>query len=86
METHSSILAWKISWTEEPGGLQSLESQRVGHNRVTEHRAQHNIITGRNMLTFLNFNRPLFWINFTLTAFRLYKRQSLSYSVLQLMS
>ena len=30
MATHSSILAWKIPWTEEPGGLQSMESQRVG--------------------------------------------------------
>ena len=30
--THSSILAWKILWTEEPGGLQSMGSQRVGHN------------------------------------------------------
>ena len=29
--THSSILAWKIPWTEEPGGLQSVGSQRVGH-------------------------------------------------------
>ena len=28
---HSSILAWKIPWTEEPGGLQSMGSQRVGH-------------------------------------------------------
>ena len=35
MATHFSILAWKISWTEEPGGLQSMGSQRVGHNRVT---------------------------------------------------
>ena len=32
MATHSSILAWKISSTEEPGGLQSMGSQRVGHN------------------------------------------------------
>ena len=31
MATHSSILAWKISWTEEPGGLQSLQLRRVGH-------------------------------------------------------
>ena len=31
MATHSSILAWEISWTEEPGGLQSIVSQRVGH-------------------------------------------------------
>ena len=30
--THSSVLAWKIPWTEEPGGLQSMGSQRVGHN------------------------------------------------------
>ena len=30
--THSSILAWRIAWTEEPGRLQSRGSQRVGHN------------------------------------------------------
>ena len=30
--THSSILAWKIPWTEEPGGLPSMESQRVRHD------------------------------------------------------
>ena len=35
MATHSSILAWRISWTEEPGGLQSLGSQRIRHNSVT---------------------------------------------------
>ena len=32
MATHSSILAWKIPWTEEPGKLQSMGSQRVGHD------------------------------------------------------
>ena len=32
LETHSIILAWRIPWTEDPGGLQSMESQRVGHN------------------------------------------------------
>ena len=32
MVTHSSILAWGIPWTEEHGGLQSIKSQRVGHN------------------------------------------------------
>ena len=37
MATHSSILAWKIPWTEEPGGLQSTGSQRVGHDSATEH-------------------------------------------------
>ena len=35
MATHSSTLAWKISWTEEPGRLQSMGSQRVGHDWVT---------------------------------------------------
>ena len=30
--THSSILAWRIPWTEEPGGLQSMGSQKVGHD------------------------------------------------------
>ena len=32
MVTHSSILAWRIPWTEEPGGLQSMGLQRLGHN------------------------------------------------------
>ena len=32
MATHSSTLAWRIPWTEEPGGLQSMGSQRVGHD------------------------------------------------------
>ena len=35
MAPHSSTLAWKIPWTEEPGGLQSMGSLRVGHNSVT---------------------------------------------------
>ena len=34
--THSSILAWRISWAEEPGWLQSMGSQRVGHDRATD--------------------------------------------------
>ena len=32
MAIHSSVLAWRIPWTEEPGGLQSMGSQRAGHN------------------------------------------------------
>ena len=35
MATHSSILAWRIPWTEEPGRLQSMGSQRVRYDRVT---------------------------------------------------
>ena len=34
MVTHSSILAWEIPWMEEPGGLQSMGSQRVRHDRA----------------------------------------------------
>ena len=36
MATHSSTLAWKIPWTEEPRGLQSMGSQRVGHDCKTD--------------------------------------------------
>ena len=36
MATHSSILAWEMPWTEEAGGLQSMESHRVGHNLATK--------------------------------------------------
>ena len=35
MASHSSILAWRIPWTKEPGRLQSMGSQRVGHDFVT---------------------------------------------------
>ena len=35
MATHSSILAWRIPWTEKPSGLQSMGSHRVGHNLAT---------------------------------------------------
>ena len=40
MTTHSSILAWEIPWTEEPGELQSKEWQRVGHDLATKHSTQ----------------------------------------------
>jgi len=36
MATHSSNLAWEIPWTEEPGGLESMGSQRVRHDLVTK--------------------------------------------------
>ena len=42
MATHCSILAWEIPWPEEPGGLQSMGLQRVGHDLATEH--THNLI------------------------------------------
>ena len=37
MAAHSSILAWKTPWAEKSGGLQSMGSQRAGHDLVTEH-------------------------------------------------
>ena len=36
MATHSSILVWELPWTEEPGGLQPMGSQRVGHDLAIE--------------------------------------------------
>ena len=47
MAPHSSTLAWKIPWMEEPGGLQSMGSLRVGHNRATS----------LSLLTFMNWRR-----------------------------
>ena len=41
MATHSSILAWEIPWTEEPGGLQSLGLQRVGQDLATKQQARY---------------------------------------------
>ena len=43
MATHSSTIAWRISWTEEPGGLQSMGSQRVGHNLATKQQQQSSV-------------------------------------------
>ena len=40
---HSSILVWETPWREEPGGLQSMGSQRVGHNLATEQQQQEDI-------------------------------------------
>ena len=40
MATHSIILAWEIPWNEKPGGLQSMESQRVGHSLATKQQQQ----------------------------------------------
>ena len=40
MATHSRILAWEVAWTEEPGGLQSMRSQRAGHDLSTKQQQQ----------------------------------------------
>ena len=54
MATYSNILAWRIPWTEEPGGLQSKESQRVKCNRVTEREREEN----RAICKVMNENIP----------------------------
>ena len=55
MTTHSSILAWRIPWTEEFGELQSMGLQRVGHNQATNTEQQqicrNNISTHKNHFT-----------------------------------
>ena len=56
MAIRSSILAWEIPWTEDPGRLQSMGSQRVGHDLVTE---QHNNKNGLNKAYCTFANRGL---------------------------
>ena len=52
MATHSSILAWKIPWTEEPGGLQSMGLQRVGQDWASMHYTKnHNILGFRAVIS-----------------------------------
>ena len=45
MATHSSILAWRSPWTEEPGGLQFMASQRAGHDSATDTNVSVQFIT-----------------------------------------
>ena len=56
MATHSSILAWEIPWTEEPGGLQSIVLQRVRHNFVIKQQQHAYILNiyGLNCAYILN--------------------------------
>ena len=56
METHSSVLAWRISWTEEPDGPQSMASQSVRHNSEP-HTLSLSLLVPRNLHT--NFNMHL---------------------------
>ena len=55
MATHSSILAWRIPWTEEPGELQSMGSQKVRHNSHTQHIHTHNCM--RYLCFWIHVNR-----------------------------
>ena len=51
MATYSNILAWEIPWTEEPGELQSMGSQRVGHDLVTKQQQQDGL-NNRNLFSY----------------------------------
>ena len=53
MATHSSILAWEIPRTEEPGGLQSMGSQRVGYDLATKHQQQLQYLASLSKISFL---------------------------------
>ena len=65
MITHSSILAWRIPLTEEPGGLQSMRSQRVGHTNTHTHTHTHTFIwILKNISVIRNGNIPGWIANF----------------------
>ena len=57
MAPHSSTLAWKIPWTEEPGRLQSMGSLRVGSLRVGSLRVGHDLVTSLSLFTFMHWRR-----------------------------
>ena len=63
MATHSSILAWRIPWTEEPGGLQSMGSQRVRPDLVAEEQQpqrQHKYVLSFKM--YLHFQHEIKYV------------------------
>ena len=76
MATHSSILAWRIPWTEEPGGLQSVGSQRVRHDWAAKQQQGRRNKDGKggwhqmrklsHKIAFVSFNPPVL-------GFQLYK-------------
>ena len=61
MATHSSILAWRIPWTKEPGGLQSMGSQRVGHQEVYTHREKSSHLLSLQAAEKLEFELSFSW-------------------------
>ena len=69
MSTHSNILAWRILWTEGPGGLQSMGSQRVRQHGTTHATAISKGVLGRSGLT--HFIGQIF--NFKIEGFYIYR-------------
>ena len=68
MATHSSVHAWKIPWTEEPGGLQSMGSQRVRHDWVTSLSLSYKLYIG--MSVFIAVYRGMFPLHKELEQFQ----------------
>ena len=58
METHCSILAWRIPWTEEPDELSSMELQRVGHDLVTNNFTFHFVSGVLHLLSLILYLSP----------------------------
>ena len=58
MATHPSILAWRIPWTEEHGGLQSIGSQRVRHDSAIKHNTAQQSISKATHLSYMKGNNP----------------------------
>jgi len=80
MATHSSILAWRIPWTEEPGGLQSMGWKRVRHNRATHtHTHTHTQYTARTVNAHCHYhNMPSIRICWTPTS-RTYRAEKTAF-------
>ena len=63
MATHSSMHAWRIPWTEEPGGLQPMGSQRVRHNWATDTDwGTHSSVTGVNGFDYSALSAWMWWV------------------------
>ena len=80
MATHSSIIAWETPWTEEPGGLQSMGSPRIGQELVTEQHHHYNILNNSTDLESDIWVQilPLLFLKYSIVqVFHLYKQMSI---------
>ena len=80
MATHSSILAWEIPWTEEPGGLQSMALQRVRHDLATENK---QMLNGIAILFLKNLSKTLIGLSENIPCKIFYKSRKLDLAVFQ---
>ena len=87
MAPHSSTLAWKIPWTEEPGRLQSMESQSVRHPGIVVHQASLSITNSWSLLKLMSIElvmpsnhlilcRPLFSLPSIFPSIRVFSNES----------